>query len=464
MRLPWEPATDTQPFASSEALVLAPFTTPAIDGQMLDLAAHPGPVVLAFWATWCGPCRQELPHLQALREAHLAEGLEVWALSTDRAQDRGRIPELWQQWGLTLPVAPAPAALVQTWDVRSVPRVVVLDGEHRRVLDHQGFSEESFADLEEQVGAVLAGSLRGKRSLGQIAGSLDLVATGALSGRPKALVRGPNGGLQVLARGELLPLSLAGDALLVGPARRLPLAADQALWADLDGDGLAELLLADGEAGILRISDGEGEARWTRRGDPVGGLGVLRAADGHALVVVLRSGEVLEDPPANARGLDPGEQVRVPWHRLEVFAADGPLLGVLPLPAPALALAAAPDGHAVAVALADGTVRMLGPDLALHLVEHPLDRPRGLTWDGGGLWISGGSLRGLLLGRGAAGERWRIAETGGGDLWALGPEGEVRARLDLQRPVVSAAGDLDGDGLDEVVLWAPWFGLAAVRP
>ncbi|MFH1469480.1 MAG: TlpA disulfide reductase family protein [Pseudomonadota bacterium] len=464
MRLPWERAAAAQAFAATEAPVVAPFTTPAIDGSTLDLDAHEGPVVLAFWATWCGPCRQEMPHLQALREAHRAQGLEVWALSTDRAKDREKIPELWERWGVSLPVAPAPAALVQAWDVRSVPRVVVLDAEHRRVLDHQGFSEESFAELEEQVQEVLAGTLKGERSLGLLAGQLDLLATGSLPGRPKALVRGPDGGVQVLARGALVPLTRQGEALQTGAPQRLPLVADQALWADLDGDGPAELLLVDGEAGTLRVSDAEGAARWTRRGaEPIGGLGLLHATGG-ALLVTLRAGVALEDPPAGSRGIAPGEQVQVPRHHLEVLGPDGALRTDLPLPAPVLAFAPAPDGHAVAVVLADAEVLLLDPDLALRPVEHPLDRPRGLTWDGGDLWVSGGAARSLLVGRGAEGARWRLAETGGGDLWALAEDGAVMARLDLQRPVLSVVGDLEGDGKDEVILWAPWFGLAVVRP
>jgi len=464
MRLPWERAATGRPFAVSEAPVVQPFTATATDGSTLDLAAHQGPVVLAFWATWCGPCRQELPHLQTLREAHRAAGLEVWALSTDRPQDREKIPGLWAEWGLTLPVAPAPGALVQAWDVRSVPRVVVLDGEHRRVLDHQGFSEESFAELEEQVQAVLQGSLKGQRTLGQLEGQLHLLATGSLPGKPKALVRTPDGGVEVLSRGALTPLTLEGETLQAGLPRRLPLTADQASWADLDADGQAELLLADGEVGTLRVSDADGAARWTRRGDPIGGFGVLRGGTDGALVVTLRATEDLQDPPSDARGVASGERVRVPRHHLEILGPDGALRADLPLPTPTVAFAPAPDGHAVALALADGEVLVLGPDLVPSPVMHPLDRPRGLAWDGDGLWIAGGSLRGLLVGRGAEAARWRLAETGGGDLWALDPRGEVTARLDLQRPVLLAIGDLQGDAVDEVVLWAPWFGVAVLQP
>lgn len=61
----------------------------AFDGSVVDLAAWRGhPVVLHYWASWCVPCREEMPRLDALyREAH-ARGLEVLALSADDRHDR----------------------------------------------------------------------------------------------------------------------------------------------------------------------------------------------------------------------------------------------------------------------------------------------------------------------------------------------------------------------------------------
>ena len=53
---------------------LAPdFTLRTLDGQKLRLGEQRGRVVLVnFWATWCGPCRQEMPHLNRLYEKYLS--------------------------------------------------------------------------------------------------------------------------------------------------------------------------------------------------------------------------------------------------------------------------------------------------------------------------------------------------------------------------------------------------------
>ncbi len=66
-----------------------PLIAPTVDGGTVDLAALRGHVVLLnLWASWCPPCRAELPMLAQLQERHRAEGLVLIALSADRHHDR----------------------------------------------------------------------------------------------------------------------------------------------------------------------------------------------------------------------------------------------------------------------------------------------------------------------------------------------------------------------------------------
>lgn len=60
------------------------FSAKLLDGSTFDLNAKRGHVVIvSFWATWCGPCRQEMPALQAYYKQHHGEGLDLIAISMD---------------------------------------------------------------------------------------------------------------------------------------------------------------------------------------------------------------------------------------------------------------------------------------------------------------------------------------------------------------------------------------------
>jgi peroxiredoxin len=71
--------------------------TPELDGARFDLAALRGHVVIVnFWATWCVPCRAEIPALDAFYRRYHAQGLELIGISVDRPHDRGDVVKLMQ--------------------------------------------------------------------------------------------------------------------------------------------------------------------------------------------------------------------------------------------------------------------------------------------------------------------------------------------------------------------------------
>lgn len=80
--------------ASPESLVGKPapdFTLASFEGQEVKLSDQKGKVVLIdFWATWCPPCRESLPHVQKLSDdkAMADKGLVVWAVNAREAKDK----------------------------------------------------------------------------------------------------------------------------------------------------------------------------------------------------------------------------------------------------------------------------------------------------------------------------------------------------------------------------------------
>jgi peroxiredoxin len=76
------------------------FTLSALDGQTVTLSQFIGrPILINFWATWCGPCRLEMPEIQAIWEEHRDEGLVVLALDQDETAADVRV--YFDELGLT---------------------------------------------------------------------------------------------------------------------------------------------------------------------------------------------------------------------------------------------------------------------------------------------------------------------------------------------------------------------------
>ena len=88
--------------AQSEKTVPAPdFTLKSLSGEEVSLSQHRGKYVLVnFWATWCGPCRFEMPEIQALHES-LGDKLAILAIDLD--ETRGEVIDYKEDLGLTFP-------------------------------------------------------------------------------------------------------------------------------------------------------------------------------------------------------------------------------------------------------------------------------------------------------------------------------------------------------------------------
>lgn len=92
------------------------------------LAAHGKPVVVNFWATWCEPCREEMPALDQFRRQHP----EVQVLTVAVGDSRNEVARFMDDNLLDLPVIHDPEQLQsRAWNVRILPTTVVLDADHR---------------------------------------------------------------------------------------------------------------------------------------------------------------------------------------------------------------------------------------------------------------------------------------------------------------------------------------------
>jgi peroxiredoxin len=101
----------------------------SLGGDSVSLAALRGkPVLLNIWATWCHPCREEIPELQRLHERYRERGLELVGVSVDAAGDDAAIRDFMRRYGMTYPVWRDPAENVSTTFLAlGVPATFLID-------------------------------------------------------------------------------------------------------------------------------------------------------------------------------------------------------------------------------------------------------------------------------------------------------------------------------------------------
>jgi len=107
-------------------------------GKRIDLqevASRNKVVMVTFWATWCGPCRVELPHLEKLYQERKGKGFEILAVNGD--EDRAAMVTYLRERPLTFPVlVDAKNRAARRFGVESLPTSVLIDrrGRVRHVL------------------------------------------------------------------------------------------------------------------------------------------------------------------------------------------------------------------------------------------------------------------------------------------------------------------------------------------
>lgn len=106
-----------------------------VDGAAIDLAAFAGkPILLNFWATWCMPCRVEMPALKLWSSLH--PGVAVVAVSVD--QDAAALRRALPGMALPWPVAHDDGSLSRAWGVTTLPTTILLNPDGSLRAAHTG--------------------------------------------------------------------------------------------------------------------------------------------------------------------------------------------------------------------------------------------------------------------------------------------------------------------------------------
>jgi len=82
-----------------------PYAARALNGDSVSLALLRGkPVLLNVWATWCLPCKEEIPYLESLHGKHAAQGLQIIGVSVDARGDEAKINEFARDFSMSYPI------------------------------------------------------------------------------------------------------------------------------------------------------------------------------------------------------------------------------------------------------------------------------------------------------------------------------------------------------------------------
>ncbi len=132
------PSREGRPQAQSEAL--PDFTAVDLEGRTWRLSDLKGrPVAINFWATWCPPCREELPELQRLAQKYEQDGLVVLLVNVDEPE--AVVSDYLQEQGIELPCVLDRGELVRQFRVTGLPTTVLVTPEGTlggRILGWQG--------------------------------------------------------------------------------------------------------------------------------------------------------------------------------------------------------------------------------------------------------------------------------------------------------------------------------------
>jgi thiol-disulfide isomerase/thioredoxin len=142
------------------------------EGNAVDLAQHRGKiVVVTFWASWCGPCRKELPGLDALQKHAGDKILKVIAVNVqDSTEDYRLMMRQMKDYSIAM-TRDRDGRISEGYGVKAFPNLWVIDPQGKVAAHHVGYGEDSLDALVDEINGIIAAEQqRQKAGAAQAAG------------------------------------------------------------------------------------------------------------------------------------------------------------------------------------------------------------------------------------------------------------------------------------------------------
>jgi peroxiredoxin len=131
------------------------FALQSMSGENVRLSEMRGKVVMVnFWATWCAPCRKEMPLLDELYKKHSSSGFVLLGVNIDNSQDKAK--KMAKKLGVTFPVLfDTKKNVSESYGVSAMPFTVILDKGGRVKHVHKGYLPGYEKKYDKQISGLL---------------------------------------------------------------------------------------------------------------------------------------------------------------------------------------------------------------------------------------------------------------------------------------------------------------------
>ncbi len=155
--LPLHASADPQVTVAQKRAEAPEFELNDLKGEPVRLSQFRGKVVVVnFWATWCAPCKQEIPHLNKMLKTYKDQGLVILTISTDSPQTQSQVGRLARRWKTRTLLDPEGRVVAQLNPRGIAPYTLIVDRGGKIAFDHDGYHSGDEVKMEAAVKAILA--------------------------------------------------------------------------------------------------------------------------------------------------------------------------------------------------------------------------------------------------------------------------------------------------------------------
>ncbi len=130
------------------------FTLTSLSGEGFTLSEIPGMIIMDFWATWCPPCRVEIPYLQSFYEEYKDKGLMVIGISGDAPEKLIEFKQKMKENGTDITYAlllDKGNEVARQYGIRAIPTTYFISKEGKVLSKHTGFRPDFAEEFEETI-------------------------------------------------------------------------------------------------------------------------------------------------------------------------------------------------------------------------------------------------------------------------------------------------------------------------